>query len=492
MPGKFYITTTIPYVNAEPHIGFALEVVQADMLARYRRNLGEEVYFSTGADEHGQKIYEKAVEEGKDPQVYVDENAVKFDNLKNALNLSYDNFIRTTDKEHVRAAQKLWELCDKNGDIEKKFYKIKYCVGCELEKTDSELVDGICPLHPNRELEDIEEENYFFKLSNYAKKLSDLYEKRPDFVVPANKLDEAKKLVIEGLRDFSISRLKEKLPWGVPVPGDDEHVMYVWFDALVNYISTIGWPDDQRKFEKWWPALQLAGKDQVRQQAVMWQAMLLSAGIEPSRQIFVHGFINVGGQKISKSVGNVVDPFYYTGKYGADAVRYYLVSHIHPFEDSDFDEAKFREAYQADLANGLGNFASRVSTLAEEAGELKNLKVDKQIELEIKNARKSAEEAIAGFRLHEAVEAAWNLIHFGDGYIDEKKPWESKDKNVIFNLVVLLDNIASLVLPVVPDAAQKITSAITWTDKDNIRVKKIQPIFPRLQEEDSGGKPRID
>src|SRR3989344_5712143 len=235
MKKKFYITTTLPYVNAKPHIGFALEIVQADVIARYHLLLGEEVFFNFGTDEHGQKIYKKALEEKKDPQKYVDEYAVKFDNLKKALNLSYNNFIRTTDGHHKKAAQEMWKRCIDNGYIAKGVYKAKYCVGCELEKQDSELEVGRCMLHPNLEIEIIEEENYFFKFSLFQKKLLDLYKKFPDFVVPAHRLKEITNFVSSGLEDFSVSRLKEKMSWGIDVPDDDKHVMYVWFDALTNY-----------------------------------------------------------------------------------------------------------------------------------------------------------------------------------------------------------------------------------------------------------------
>jgi len=327
-----YITTTLPYVNSDPHIGFALEIVHADIFARYNRLIGNEVFFNTGTDEHGQKVYNKAIEEGKDPQKYVDEYATKFGNLKKALNLSYNSFIRTTDKSHTKAAQEFWSRCKKNGDIYKKLYKVKYCVGCELEKTDSELKNGKCLLHPNIELEIREEENYFFKFSNYQDKLLKLYGDNPEFVIPSFRFNEIKAFVERGLKDFSISRLKNKMPWGIPVPGDDKHVMYVWFDALVNYISAIGWPD--KKYKKWWPVIQFAGKDNLRQQSAMWQAMLMSAGEKPSKQIIIHGFITSDGKKMSKSIGNVVNPFKLVdeykefGEYGTDAVRYYLARHV--------------------------------------------------------------------------------------------------------------------------------------------------------------------
>ncbi|MEK7452441.1 MAG: methionine--tRNA ligase, partial [Patescibacteria group bacterium] len=269
-----YLTTTLPYVNAKPHIGFALEIVQADMIARFNRSLGDTVVFNTGTDEHGQKIYEKAIEEGKDPQAYTDEYATKFDDLKLALNLSYSHFIRTTNQDHMDAAQEFWKRCEASGDIYKKTYHVKYCVGCELEKTDSELVQEKCPVHPNLELEFIDEENYFFRFSKYQQPLLDLYTSRPDFVMPSYRLHEIKNFVESGLTDFSISRLKEKMPWGVAVPGDDSHVMYVWFDALVNYISTLDWPshhpqslpagrqgprgqggNSQSEFDQFWPGV---------------------------------------------------------------------------------------------------------------------------------------------------------------------------------------------------------------------------------------------
>jgi len=305
----FYITTTAPYVNADPHIGFALEIVQADVLARFNRLIGAKVAFGFGTDEHGLKIYRKALEAKKDPLQYCKEFSSRFDDLKKTLNLSTTHFIRTTDEAHMKAAQELWRRCFKNGDIYKKNYKTKYCVGCELEKTDSELNAGKCPIHPNLVIEIIEEENYFFKFSKYQKRLLQLYEDHPDFVVPDYRLDEIEAFVKSGLEDFSVSRLKNKMPWGVPVPDDPDHVMYVWFDALVFYISTLGWPDEKGDYSIFWPGMQVAGKDNLRQQSAIWQAMLMSAGLPNSTQIFIHGFITSNGQKMSKSLGNVVDPF---------------------------------------------------------------------------------------------------------------------------------------------------------------------------------------
>ncbi|MCX6763483.1 MAG: methionine--tRNA ligase, partial [Candidatus Moranbacteria bacterium] len=326
---KFYITTTLPYVNADPHIGFAMEIILADVQARMHRELDEEVFFNTGTDEHGLKVCRKAEELGKGTQIYCDDKSLEFKKLKETLNLSYDNFIRTTDEKHIRAAQEFWKKCDTNGDIYKKLYKIKYCVGCELEKTESELENGRCPYHPDQELEIIEEENYFFRFSKYQEKLLELYKNNPDFVYPKKRLNEIMKFIEKGPEDFSVSRLKSKMPWGVEVPGDSEHIMYVWFDALVSYISCLGWPchcervnkfgakessdmalckKDKCNYKKFWPGIQVAGKDNLRQQSAMWQAMLMSAGIANSKRIFIDGFINVNGQKMSKSLGNIIIP----------------------------------------------------------------------------------------------------------------------------------------------------------------------------------------
>ena len=363
MAKKFYITTTAPYVNADPHIGFALEIIQADTLARYHRLLGEKVVFSFGTDEHGLKIYRKALEEKLEPQAYCDQSVATWNKLKQALNLSYTHFIRTTEKRHLEAAQELWQRCLKNNDIYKKTYKSKYCVGCELEKTDSELEQGRCPIHPNLEIELINEENYFFRFSKYQKPLLEFYGKNTDFVVPRYRFHEIIEFVKSGLEDFSVSRLKSKMPWGVDVPDDPDHVMYVWFDALIFYISNLGWPQ-VAGFDGFWPGIQIAGKDNLRQQSAIWQAMLLSAGLPNSRQIMIHGFIQSGGQKMSKSLGNVVDPIFLSKKYGVDALRYYLLAKIHPFNDSDFTLPLFEGAYNADLANGLGNLVSRVAKMA--------------------------------------------------------------------------------------------------------------------------------
>jgi len=473
MKNNFYITTTLPYVNAKPHIGFALEIIQADVIARWQRAQGKEVFFNTGTDEHGLKIYRKAQEEGKDPQEYVDEYAAKFDNLKRALNVSYNAFIRTTDKNHIKAAQEFWKKCEQVGDIYKKNYKVKYCVGCELEKTESELVDGKCSVHPNLELEIIEEENYFFKFSNYQDKLLELYEKNPEFVLPSWRLKEIKNFVAGGLEDFSISRLKEKMPWGVPVPGDDEHVMYVWFDALINYISTLGWPGEEGDYEKFWPGMQVAGKDNLRQQSAMWQAMLMSAGLPNSTKILIHGFINSGGQKMSKSLGNVVDPFELVEKYGTDALRYYLLSEITPFEDGDFTVEKFELRYNADLANGLGNLVARVSNMLEKDTLTLTLSQrERGLEEEVNSKIKE-------FKFNEALKILWDELRKDDEELSKKRPWKVEDvndkKEILEPIALSILTVAELLKPFLPETAEKIIKQFSET-----QIKKSESLFPRL------------
>ncbi len=363
-----YITTTLPYVNADPHVGFAMEIIRADTLARYYRNLGKEVFLNTGTDEHGAKIEEGAKKEGIDPQRYTDKFAERFRELKNLLNLSVDNFIRTTDAHHVAAAQEFWKRCEK--DIYKKHYKVKYCVGCELEKTDSELDHGKCPIHPNRDLELREEENYFFRFSSYTEKLKEYFRSHPDFVIPESRRNEMLAFLERGLEDFSISRLKSKMSWGVPVPGDETQVMYVWFDALVNYVSAIGWPTDLAKFEKWWPVIQYCGKDNTRQQSLMWQGMLMSAGLPASKHIIVDGFITSGGQKMSKSLGNVISPFdvikAFEGyaMFPEDVLRFVLLHDVPSFEDGDLTMESMKASYAAYLQNGIGNLTSRIMKMA--------------------------------------------------------------------------------------------------------------------------------
>lgn len=473
---KFYITTTLPYVNAEPHIGFALEIVKADAIARSQRQLGNEVIFNTGTDEHGQKIYQKALEEHKTPQEYCDEYAAKFEELKSLLDLSYTNFIRTTEDKHVRAAQEFWRRCDKNGYIYKKLYKVKYCVGCELEKTDSELVDGKCPLHPNKELEIREEENYFFKFSAFQKPLLDFYASHPKFVEPEAKFNEIRSFVEMGLQDFSISRLKEKMPWGVPVPGDDAHVMYVWFDALVNYISTLGWPDDEANFSAYWPGIQIAGKDNLRQQSAMWQAMLMGADLPNSQKILINGFISVDGQKMSKSLGNVISPNELVERYGVDGTRYILLSLGALGDDSDVSWEKFDQKYSSDLANGLGNLVSRISKLCEKF----NIFLDSSIFPAIPNTaiQGGFVDHINNYEFHLALEELWRDLRDIDKELNTSEPWKHQNedsKKTVTELARRLLDIGFALKPFMPSTSGKIISVFSENP-----IKPSSPLFPRI------------
>jgi methionyl-tRNA synthetase len=477
MRKPYYLTTTLPYVNADPHIGFALEMVQADILVRYRLLQGDEVFFTTGTDEHGQKIFEAAEKAGKAPQEYVDEYAAKFRSLKEKLELSSDlHFIRTTDARHIDAAQEIWRRCRAKGDIEKRTYKGLYCVGDEAFMKESDLVNGRCPNHPNMDLIELEEENYFFLLSKYQKPLLE-YLSKEGVIVPEWRRLEAIKFVEKGLEDFSISRVKEKMSWGIPVPDDDTQVMYVWFDALTNYISTLGWPDESGEFTKFWSdgeVVQMAGKDQVRFQSIMWQAMLMSAGVKNTDKVIYHGFITSNGQKMSKSLGNVIDPMTIVDEYGADALRIFLARHVHPFEDSDVTLEQFKVSYNADLANGLGNLAARITTLG-------------QANLEAPIERPAADSfpeeftnALEKYDYNAAADHIWGRIKALDGKLTSEKPFavvkedKEKGKKMIIECLVELYLIAGMLQPFMPRTSDAIKAAV-------LANKKPDNLFPRKE-----------
>ncbi len=474
---NFYITTTLPYVNADLHLGHALEFVRADVIARYKKLMGYEVFFNTGTDEHGLKIFKKAAEQGIEPQKYVDGFAPNFQKFIKEVGMTSDiHIVRTTDAHHIKAAQEFWKLCEKAGDIYKKTYKIKYCVGCELEKTDSELVDGKCPLHPNLTIELIDEENYFFRFSKYQKALLDLYVANPKMVVPDNRLREIRAFVERGLEDFSISRLASKMPWGVPVPGDDKQVMYVWFDALTNYITTLGWPENKEQFEKFWVSgtpVQYCGKDNLRQQSAMWQAMLVSAGLPPTHTIVVDGFVTgAGGVKMSKSLGNVVDPRDIVSEYGIDALRYFVLRELQPFEDSPFTLEQFKLSYNANLANGLGNLVSRVMKMA-------STNLVEPIKIPENNIPQNYKDAIESFDLKKAADIVWAEIGELDTMIQTTAPFKliktDKEKaiEIISELAVRLYNVACMLAPLLPETSEKIKDII----KNNSMPEK--PLFMR-------------
>jgi len=477
-----YITTTLPYVNSDPHIGFAYELVAADTLTRHWRSMGHEVFFNTGTDEHGQKIAQKADAQGESRQAYVDHYATEFKKLadpKTGLNLSYSeggNFIRTTNATHKAAAQAMWLRCKDKGDIYKKKYSGLYCVGCELFYKESELdANKCCLIHATKALE-VEEENYFFKLSNYQAYLEE-YLTKEGVIVPEWRRQEAITFVKNGLEDFSISREKARLDWGVPVPGDEDQVMYVWFDALTNYISTVGWPEATTDFLKFWQngeVLQVAGKDQVRFQSVMWQAMLRSAEVKATDVVVYHGFINSGGQKMSKRLGNVISPYELIARYGSGATRYLLLRHVHPFDDSDVTWDKLDEWYTAGLVNGLGNLTARIMKMAETyleepilRPEAEEFKADYLAHLEVYN-------------LQGAADFVWQEI----GRLDEKiavtEPFKLvktdvvAGKKIITELVTELYLLTRLLNPLMPETAAIIKSAV-------LANKKPENLFPRLE-----------
>jgi methionyl-tRNA synthetase len=469
-----YITTTLPYVNASPHMGHALEFVQADTLARYERLQGAEVFFNVGVDEHGQKIARKADEQGIDRQAYVDKYAAEFNKLKEALDLSYDSFIRTTSAMHKAAAQEMWRRCNAAGDIYKKKYQGLYCVGCEAFKVESDLVEGKCPDHLVAP-ELVEEENYFFKLSNYQEYLTE-YLLRAGSILPEFRRQEALIFVQKGLEDLSISREKSRMDWGIPVPDDADHVMYVWFDALTNYISCLGWPNDTAgNFEKFWEngsTLQLAGKDQIRFQSIIWQAMLKSAGVKATDTIFYHGFITSGGHKMSKTIGNVIDPYALVARYGTDATRYIMLRHVHPTDDSDLTWEKMDEWYTANLVNGVGNLTARIMKMAET--HLKSpVTISESASLDVS--------ALKQFEFQAVLDGIWAGIGAMDEYITENEPFKvvKTDKvraqEMIEKLVRDLYQIAMSLIPCMPQTAEVILSAI----KEN---KKPENLFVRLEE----------
>ncbi len=476
----FYITTTLPYVNAELHIGHALEFTRADAIARAKKLLGFDVFSNTGADEYGTKVERSASAIGLTPQKFTDEVSQKFRDLLTLLNISSDvHFIRTTEPKHMKAAQEFWKICDKNGYIYKKNYTIKYCVGCELEKTDSELVDGKCPLHTSLTIEEINEENYFFKFSEFQKPLLSFYEKNPIFVIPLFRFNEIKAFVERGLTDFSISRLKSKMSWGVPVPGDSDHVMYVWFDALVSYISTLGWPDDEKSFKKWWiktgGVVQYCGKDNLRQQSAMWQAMLMAAGLPNSKQIVINGFITgEGGIRMSKTLGNTINPVEVIKEYGTDALRFFLLREIHPFEDSPFTMEKFKQAYNAHLANGLGNLVSRVMKMAE-VNDIRLTKLETEVEkIDISKYALLYD----AYEINKVCDDIWHRIQAADKYIQENTPFKTiktdikKGRDQITFLLGEVAHIGILLAPLMPETSSKIAKAIV----DN---KIVAPLFMR-------------
>jgi methionyl-tRNA synthetase len=464
---KYYITTAIPYANADPHIGFALEILFADVMARYQRLLGKDVYFLTGTDEHGQKMYKTAKEKGKDVFEYASEKSAVYQNLADQWNISNNDFIRTTEERHMTRAQEFWKLSEANGDIYKKEYSGLYCVGCESFKTEKDLVEGKCPDH-NAEPELLKEENYFFRLSKYQTQLEKLYKDNPDFVYPKSKRNEMMSIFKEGLEDISVSRAKDKLSWGIPVPGDDTQVMYVWFDALTNYVTALGFSTEEDElFKKYWPAdAHVIGKEINRFHSLLWPAMLLSAGLELPKQIAVHGWMTIDNKKISKTLGNVINPLDLTDQYPLEAVRYFLMSEI-PFDhDGDFSHEKFKEKYNADLANGLGNLTNRILVMIEKYSDgvvPETNEVYEEIITFIEKRWQDYNTVMNIFKFDHAIYAIQRVIKYCDQLISDKQPWkmakEGKEEEVndlLHHLAEGLRHIAVMIWPIIPETSEKI------------------------------------
>jgi methionyl-tRNA synthetase len=471
---KFYITCAIPYVNAAPHIGHALEFIEGDTIARYHRLLGVESLLLSGGDENALKNVQAAEKANVPVQQFVDDNTKIFFELTKALNCDFGVWQKGSDKIHHHAAsQKLWNLCKK--DIYKKSYEGLYCVGCEAFYTADELNEhGECFEHPGKKLDTVREENYFFRLSKYENQIKELIKSGTLRIIPEKRKNEILAFLEGGLDDISVSRSNERAKnWGVQVPGDPTQRMYVWFDALNIYQSGIGFGWDEKQYDKWWPAdVHLIGKGITRFHAVYWPAFLLSAGLKLPKCIFVHEYFTVNGQKMSKTLGNVIDPLELIKKYGADPLRYYFLAKFSPFSDGDFSDPEFKKTYNADLANGLGNLVARVAAMSKGI-EFKQYDESKQ----------ASSDALTLFDIQyefdKALSLIWNRIKSCDVYVNDNQIWSLKGKEKTEKLSFLVEEIrtiASDLRPFLPETAEKILNAYKGST-----IKTQPPLFPRIQ-----------
>jgi methionyl-tRNA synthetase len=467
---KVFLSTSIPYVNGKPHIGFAFEAVQSDIIARLLRRSGHSVYFTTGTDENALKNVESAEKAGQKVDGFVQKNASEFEKLCKSLNISNDTFIRTSSELHKKGAQKLWQLCKK--DIYKKTYSGLYCIGCETFYEESEFADNICPNH-NRKLELIEEENYFFALSRYQSQIEDLLTHDKLVVMPTYRKDELLNFVRKGLRDFSISRPTQRMKgWGIPVPEDDSQRMYVWYDALSNYISALGFGDDNQRYQEYWELadarIHIIGKDIIKFHGIYWPAMLLSAGLPVPTHLFTHGFITVSGQKMSKSLGNVVDPFELIKKYGVDVIRYYMAHEVPAHDDGDFSDTRLVQIFNADLANELGNLISRSLAIASSD----NIQMPDDLPMNMADG-----DYQFAFGYQNMISTIWQELRSLNKSFNEFSPWAkdaSSRKDFLITIINRLQAIAYDLENFLPDTAMKL-SAITKG-----KIQKTNPLFPRL------------
>lgn len=468
---KYYLTTAIPYVNGLPHVGHSLEYFQADTIRKYYNLRGFETLLLSGADENALKNVQAAEKEGLPVQQFLDRNSKIWHDTYEFLGVHLDVFQRGSDKEkHWPGVQKLWKLCEASGDIYKKEYEGLYCVGCESFKTNEELIDGLCPIHQKKP-ESVREENYFFRLSKYQNQLIQLIESDEFKITPENKKQEALSFIKSGLEDFSISRSNERAKGvGVPVPDDPNQKIYVWYDALNIYMTGIGFGWDETKWEKWWPAdLHIIGKDINRFHTVYWPAMLLSSGLPLPKQILIHGFVNLKGEKISKSVGNIISPQEVVKEYGLEPFRYFMLSQIPIDADGDFTDERFREVYNADLANGLGNLVARVAKLCEQ----NNIEANAGSNVWCADLEKYMGE----FKFNEAMTVIWQLITEADKKINQQKPWELKGEKVKIALQDLVKRIQAIgfnLQPFMPETAEKILKQFSG------QIKPQPPLFPRI------------
>ena len=455
----FYVTTAIPYVNAKPHIGNAMDYMLGDALARYHRQMGKEVFFEVGTDEHGNKIAAKAEEAGLDPKSYTDQMVPAFLDMFKTLNISNTAFVRTTDEKHKAIVQLIWQKLQPY--IYKGTYEGSYCVGCESFVTSKEAIanNGVCPIH-NRPYQQLSEENYYFKLSAFTQQIKELIQNGSFLIEPAYRRKEILNLLEKGLEDISISRPRKHLSWGVPIPGDDTQVMYVWIDALSNYITVLDYPDGEN-FKKFWPAeVQIVGKDILRFHAAIWPAMLIALGLPLPKKLLAHGFINVGGEKISKSLGNTIDPIEIVQQYGIDAMRYFFLRHIPTLDDGDFTWERFENAYNNELGNELGNLVQRVSSMITRYQQGAIGKTTQAV-----HDAGAYHDAMKNLRLSDAFNEAWNMVRQLNVYLEEVKPWmiakggddEAEHLQEVLSYAAgNLVQIADLLAPFIPDAAAKI------------------------------------
>lgn len=475
----FFISTAIDYPSSKPHLGHAYEKICTDVIARFQRLRGFDVHFLTGTDEHGLKMQRSAERANKQPEQFVDEMSEHFRDLCRVLDISYDDFIRTTEKRHEKAVLAVFNAVKKRGDIYKGTYTGKYCVECETFYTETEAPDNFCPTH-KKPLETVEEESYFFRMGRYKKALIAHIKKNKDFIIPESRRNEILARLAEPLHDLSISRTTFK--WGIPIPGDKKHIMYVWMDALVNYLSSIGYPD--RHWKKYWPAVHVIGKDIVWHHTVIWGSILLSAGIPLPKTVLVHGFVNVGGEKMSKSRGTVIDPIKMKKKYSSDYLRFFLSREIAFGEDGDFSEEALADRINNELIANYGNLFYRATHFAAQnfGGKVPPARIgndERYISSLMKKTKKSAEEHMEQYRIDLALRDILNLAGETNKYFQKKKPWAADKKDAascIYTSLNALRTITILLSPYIPDAAGKALKAlgvkpVKWKDADAFTLK---------------------